>query len=378
MKIALVSHNFIKNDGQGRVCLEIAKYISRKHEVHIYANKIDKEIIKNKNIFLHKVPTIFSRPIFIKSLFFLIFSSLYLLFKKFDLIHLHGAVSLVPCDINTVHLCHTACEKEVPYNIKTLRGLYFKIYRKINSLLEMYSFKRSKILIAVSQKVKKELVKYLHIPENRVRVILNGIEKEEFKEKEEKDREELIKHYKIDKKNLILIYMGDTTQPEKNFKVLIEVMKKLEGKPVSLFVLGKVKKSNYPKLVEKLKIKNIYFLGFQKDVSLYLRGSDIFLFPSLYDSFGLSVLEAMASGTPPLLSDKNYCGVAEIIKNGENGIIIKDPRNVNEIIDIIEKLFEKREIINEMGKRARETALKYTFEKMVKNYERVYNEKFSS
>ena len=126
------------------------------------------------------------------------------------------------------------------------------------------------------------------------------------------------------------------------------------------------------KLCVELKIeKNVIFAGERSDIPEILFSKDIFVLPSLREGLGLAILEAMACGKPVIAT--NVGGIPEVVKDGENGILVspKDPealyRAMNELLDDR----EKREKMGRIGKRVCEES--FSSNAMIEKIENLYD-----
>jgi glycosyltransferase involved in cell wall biosynthesis len=119
--------------------------------------------------------------------------------------------------------------------------------------------------------------------------------------------------------------------------------------------------------------KNVRFVGYVNDNELkdFYRNCDIFVAPSLYESFGLIYLEAMAWGKPVIGCDVG--GVPEIVEDGETGILIP-PEDENALAEAIINLKDEK-LRAKMGEQARKKIKeRYTREKMALNSSEIYRE----
>lgn len=98
----------------------------------------------------------------------------------------------------------------------------------------------------------------------------------------------------------------------------------------------------------------------QEELKNYYQDADIFVFPSLLDSFAMVVLEAMACGTPVIVSENT--GAKDAVKDGVNGFIVPI-MNVEKLTDKILYFYKNRDKLEEMGKNARAQAERYPWEK---------------
>ncbi|HWP31915.1 MAG TPA: glycosyltransferase family 1 protein [Fimbriimonadales bacterium] len=157
------------------------------------------------------------------------------------------------------------------------------------------SAKRAKKVITVSEASKKDIVRYLNIPENKVSVTPLGVN-ENFFPRNEKEISEVLKKYGVERPYLLCV---GTRWPRKNIALVIQAMRFLPVFiPHKLYVVGKAGWGDEPYH------PRVRFLGYVSDEDLpaLYTAADIYLCPSLYEGFGLTVLEAFACGTPVITS----------------------------------------------------------------------------
>lgn len=108
--------------------------------------------------------------------------------------------------------------------------------------------------------------------------------------------------------------------------------------------------------IRQLNLQNKVFLnGFTNDPLSKLKDSDIFIFPSKYEGFGLALTEAMAAGLPSI-GFESCSGVNELIEHGKNGFLAKDEI---EMVNFLEKLIQDNELRKEIGQNAHHSVKKY-------------------
>ena len=161
-------------------------------------------------------------------------------------------------------------------------------------------------------------------------------------------------------KGLKLLYIG-AIEPRRNTLFLLDILHNLkqQGENVTLVLIGKYKNVDYQKLFEA-KVKeyslkdSIYYIPRveQKYLWYVYQHSDIFLLPTIYDIYGMVLLEAMYFGIPTLTTVNG--GSNMMIRNGKNGFVFND-FNLSTWIDIIEKLSLDKELAKTIGKKAHDT-----------------------
>lgn len=207
------------------------------------------------------------------------------------------------------------------------------------------ALKKAYKVITVSQNTKNDILKMFKVNPDKIEVIYNGVG-EEFIRKDKKDIEYLYNKFTIPRDKKIIMYVGNL-KPHKNLERLLEAYSKIENKEETcLILIGKAFK-NYNTLEEKektLKIeKQVIHTGIvsqEELVDLY-NLADLFVFPSLYEGFGIPVLEALACGTPVICS--NTSSLPEV---GGKVVTYINPLNINEITMAIENEITKENDIN--------------------------------
>ncbi len=380
LKIAIVTHNIIKRDGQGRVNCELVKYLAaRGHEVHLYANRVDQDLLALDKVVYHHIRIFIERPHLVKGIIFLLAITWRLWRADYDVVHLNGAVSLTPYDINTCHFCHSAWAK-IPKKVRGKTGakeIYYSLYTRFNAWLEKMAYnKRKGLVIAVSNKVKTELMNEVGVSDKRIRVIHNGVSVPEFSVKDRSDcREFIIRELHLEKNDFILLFAGDIRTNRKGLGYLLKSFKDLDSNRVKLLIAGDSSRSPFVKKVEENHLSgNVKFIGFRNDLDKILIGVEAFVYPAIYDPCPTIVIQAMASGVPVIVSDSRYCGASELINDMENGILLKSPTDSIEIKEKIELLLSDKELREKIGRNARKTAENFSWVKMAKKYEKVYFE----
>jgi glycosyltransferase involved in cell wall biosynthesis len=225
------------------------------------------------------------------------------------------------------------------------RRLYLTVFGKAFA-------KKSKSIITDSEHAKKDIIKFLKINPNKIVVIPLGLADRYKPVKDLYVLNETKRKFNLPEK--YILYLGNF-KPHKNVKSLIKAFNKIEKKnhDYKLVLAGSMDKQGR-------KIKSFASnLGLSKKIvftdtireddnpEALFSLADLFVFPTLYEGFGLPPLEAMACGTPVVAS--NSTSVPEVV--GDAGILV-DPLDINglskEITDLLENT-EKREIYVKRG-----------------------------
>ena len=203
-------------------------------------------------------------------------------------------------------------------------------------------------VIAVSSCIKHELIKYLSVPQEKIEVIYHGV-KENFKKLPQEELSGIRRKYGLNQP--YILYVG-VLETRKNILSLIKAYCNLRERyqlKHHLVLVGPngVGSETIFWMVEQKNLrKEVHCLGFIpiEDLPAIYNMADLFVFPSIYEPFGLPPLEAMACGTPVIVS--NTGGLPEVV--GDAGVLI-EPRDVHQIEDAIWTVLSDYDLRNELA-----------------------------
>ncbi len=223
------------------------------------------------------------------------------------------------------------------------------------------AIKKARHIFTVSENTQKDIIKRFHCRKNKIQVVPCGLSPFYTNPVSPLELEKVGEKFLLPKNFILAV---GTLEPRKNLNTLIKsfviVKRKLPG--FKLVIIGK-QGWNYKSIeknIQHLKLKDdILFLGYleESDLQKVYKLATVFVFPSLYEGFGIPPLEAMACGCPVVSS--NTSSMPEVI--GDAGILI-DPKNAFKLANALIDLIENDQVRNMFIERGRERIKKFNWE----------------
>ncbi len=239
---------------------------------------------------------------------------------------------------------------------------------------------RAARILAVSQFTKMDLQRLFHIPDQQIEVIYNAID-DRFRvgHTTEADHQLIAERYQC---NYPFILYAGRISPHKNVVRIIEAFSALKGElekegklqDLKLIIIGD-EVSRHPDLrrtVIKSGVQNdVRFLGFVpiEVLRIFYDVAEVFVFPSLYEGFGLPPLEAMAHGTPVVTA--NTSSLPEVVGNAA---VLVNPENVFDIMRALHKVLLDQPLREKLKQRGYEQVQRFSWEASVQRILNVYRE----
>jgi glycosyltransferase involved in cell wall biosynthesis len=252
--------------------------------------------------------------------------------------------------------------------------------RSLHFLLTRRALKGASRLFAVSNFTRSEVEKLFGIPEGRIEVVYNAIDERFLRgHATESDRQMLVERYLINQP--FLLYAGRIS-PHKNVVRIIEAFSALKAElekeamfpGLKLIIIGD-ELSKHPDLrrtVIRSRMQNdVRFLGFLpiEVLRIFYDAAKVFVFPSLYEGFGLPPLEAMAHGTPVVTS--NTSSLPEVVGNAA---VMVNPENVFEIMRALHRVLLDQPLREKLKMRSYEQAKRFSWDTSARQILSVYHE----
>ncbi len=235
---------------------------------------------------------------------------------------------------------------------------------------------RAARVITVSEASKRDILRYFRVPESRIDVIYNAIDARFWEEPSADEMDRVRQRYQLDAP--FVLYAGNI-KPHKNLERLIDAFhllrhERADLRDVRLLIIGDEisKYATLRRAVHRHKLhKHVRFFGFVPDQTLaaLYRLAAAFVFPSLYEGFGLPPLEAMASGTPVITS--NVSSLPEVVGNAA---LLIDPYEPQAIADAMERVLTDAALRADLRARGLARAREFSWERSIRRVRQIYDE----
>jgi glycosyltransferase involved in cell wall biosynthesis len=335
------------------------------HTVTVIARTF--EVPDREGVVFRRVPGP-SRPFLLAYPWFVLAGSLAVWRWRRGVVQVTGAVVFNRADVVHVHYCHQVGPANPSRSTPLLRA-QARIVGIVKRISERACFRVNSraSFVCVSDGVADEVRE--HYPElaDRVITIHNGVDTDRFTPgRRDADARALRAALEIPDGRLVAAFVGSEWE-RKGLRPLIQALALAPGWCV--LVAGDGDRQRYQALADSLGVANaVHWLGIISDVRPVYELADAFVLPSSYETFSLVSFEAAASGLPILATPVN--GVRELIRDGHNGFVIS--RDAAEIAGRLCQLAADPALRRRLGERARESALEFSWRKMVAEHHELY------
>ena len=286
--------------------------------------------------------------------------------EQIDLLHSLAYALPLACPARSVVTVHDLCVLLFPRAFNPANRLYLAAATR-------RAVRQADGVIAVSASTRRDLVRWLGVPEEKIAVVPNGIDAT-FRPIRDEERLEALRRERGLPERMIL-FVG-TMEPRKNAATLVRAYAQLKERAAishKLVLVGGLgwRYERLFTLVEELGLQDdLVFPGFVSydELPLWYNAADLFVYPSLYEGFGLPPLEAMACGVPVITS--NVSSLPEVV--GEAGPLV-DPLDVEGLAEAMAHVLSDGALRAEMRERGLARAGQFSWLEAARGTARVYD-----
>ncbi|WAC08396.1 MAG: glycosyltransferase family 4 protein [Thermodesulfobacteriota bacterium] len=375
MKIALIRKDYsLAWGGAERYAVNLSECLARMgHEVHVFANTWSRP--PDHGISIHKVP-ILTISSSLKNLSFAYNCRKLLARENFDIVH--SLSQTFSQDIyrmgDGIHR-HWLTIQTPNFFYRFLKTLTPR--QQVILFLEKKTFHplQYKMIICISQLCKKHAMSYFKVPEEKIRVIYNGVDHAQFNPGlRNRYNKEIRKKLQIPEEAVVILFIANNFK-RKGLKHLLQSLPLIQrGKePLTVLVVGRGNPLPFRRIAEQIELSDqLLFVAQTDNIFQYYGVGDIVAHPALSDPFSNVCLEALACGIPVITTKET--GASEIIRPEETGVVISDPHDHAALAAGISR-FLPHEVRDLVRKKASQSVQNFTIEentlKTLKAYKQV-------
>lgn len=364
-KIAVVIPRYGRIGGAENMAFQLCERLVDHFDIHVFARKWD---AAPSRVTFHKIPMIHF-PRWLQPVSFAAFANRKIAGMPFDLIHSHERIFRM--DILTFHgIPHRTWIHDM--RKKNLSGFDFATCWAEKKGIQNPDLKR---ILPVSTLVELELKRCYAIMDDRVSVVNPGVDYNRFARMDAASCRNRIRcQHGLLSSDTVICFAGMNFEI-KRLDLVIQGMAGMQSRGLSpslpkLLIIGKGNVNLYQKMADDLGIGHcIVFTGVTNEIESYYPACDLFVMPSVMDTFGLVVLEAMAAGLPAIISPT--VGACDVVVHGENGLILPTNPSVQDMTDALIQMMnpDTRRIMEES---ARKTAAAHDWNKVADTMGGIY------
>jgi glycosyltransferase involved in cell wall biosynthesis len=321
----------------------------------------------------HRVPDI-PGPHLVKYLWWFVVNSLCRWWDRrlrgfsYDLVYSPG-INCLDADVISVHVVFAEYYRQVKDELRLsenpprawARLVHRRLYYRLIMALEHHIYaSRNSLLAAISKKTATHLVRH-YGRGDQVRVIYHGVDLARFNPDDRyRRRDEARRCLGLSAENFALLLVGNDWK-NKGLPCLLEATGQIRCPDLRVLVVGRDDPTPHRALIAHYGLADrVQFLPAREDIEFYYAATDAYVAPSLGEAFGLPPFEAMACGLPVIASSE--AGVSELITDGEDGMILNDPRDSGSLAKMILRLHGDPSLCERLGQSAVRTARDHTWD----------------
>ncbi len=361
----LIRHYNASAGGAERYCVELTKRLAKIYDVHVFTQHNSEQ---SENITFHRIPQWFQRPRYLNQLLFSWFTRRETQ-DKFDIVHSHDMVTHA-----NIYTLHVPCVKTKWSESRGVR----RVLRWLNTLLsprkiaylwlengEMKPLEY-RHFISVSEYLSRNILMNYPKTNGHITIAYPGINSGlDTKINPDSLKDKLA----LSDDDFILLFVGNDLI-KKGLPTIIKALKVLKNNRIHLVIAGNGKKGavSIPTELEN----NVHFLGVVNNMMGLYQKADCLVHPTLIDTYGMVVLEAMSTKLPVIVSNKNYCGLAEHLDD-EQALILDNPKDEIELSKKINLIFSDAKLRSNIAENGFERSQSVSWESTLEQTLLAYN-----
>jgi glycosyltransferase involved in cell wall biosynthesis len=371
-RLAVVSPFLDKQHGTERIVAEWVSYLADKFEVHIYSQEV--RDIDPGSFVWHRIPKL-PGPHLINFAWWFLANQLSRAIDRqvrgmhYDLVFSPG-INCLDADAMSVHIVFGEYARKNANSVRLLgrplrewpRLIHRKLYYGFIMFLERRLYTRNDVtLVLIARKTFDELSR-IYGRHDGCHIVYTGLDLKRFSPERCATLRALARHEIGLEENAFAIVLVGNDWRNKGVPTILEALALLESPDIHLLIVSREDAAPARAMAHGLGLQQaVHFLPPREDVEFYYAAADAYAGPSLEDTFAIPPAEAMACGLSVIVSRANGC--AEIIRDGEDGLILEDSRDAAGLARMIQRIRNDADFRSILGQNAAVTAGNYTWDR---------------
>lgn len=369
-RLAIVSPFLDKSHGTERMVVEWIKNLEPKFEIHIYSQSVSD--IDLSKVTWHRIRKL-KCPHIVNFTWWFVANRLWRAWDrsrglKYDLVFSPG-VNCLDADAVSVHIVFAEFIRRVSSELRLSKHNVFAwprllhriLYYRMIVFLEHIVFTNPNTQLILTATQTADELERLYGRRGDFPVLSTGLDHATFNPiRRFSLRESARTKLGLARERFAILLVGNDWR-KKGLPTLLEAAERLPRLPIELLVVGRDDPGPFLAMILDRDLRSrVRFLPPRKDIEFYYAASDVYVGPSLEDTFALPAAEAMACGLPVIISAR--AGASALVTHGVNGMILHDPTDGHLLATMIEMLWEDDRFRVRLGETAAETTRPYTWE----------------
>jgi glycosyltransferase involved in cell wall biosynthesis len=361
-RVLLVLHDLGPVGGMERACTELIRYGSSEFDFTILSGTLSDQL--RRSVTWSRIPLI-EHPFPLKFLLFYVAAAFRIRGYQADLVHTVGAIVPNRVDLASVHYCHVGFHRQTgrlaAHETVLLRRINAGLSRLLAIAAERWSYRTSRTsrLAAVSPGVAAELAQHFgNIP---VHLTPNGVDTERFNPSWP-DRPRFRELAGGKDGDIVAVFVGGEWS-RKGLAIAIRglaLAQRQVDRWLRLWVVGPGDAKRFAKIAQACGVGDqVTFFGRRTDVERFYQSADVFVLPTLYETFSLAAYEAAACGLP--LVATRVSGIEELVGENEAGVLVE--RTPDAVGEALGRLAVDAKARVQMGRAGRLKAKSFTWQR---------------
>jgi UDP-glucose:(heptosyl)LPS alpha-1,3-glucosyltransferase len=338
LRIAVLNRLFKPTGGGAeRYSIALVEHLASRHELHVFAQQIEHDM---PGVSYHKVFTPLTRPRWINQLWFAL-ATWWMTRKGFEVVHSHE--NTWHGQVQTVHVL------PIQYNLfkdrtgliwllrclKVLTSPRLLVYTGLERL--RYRMSPGKCIVVTAPSLRATMAQTFPATISALAVVTPGVSDipgpSSAHEKVTARQQLGLPHT-----GHCILFVGNDYR-KKGLPTLLQALLQLPANSFLAVVGNAAQVAEFRPQVQALGLQNrVFFLGALSDINPAYRAADCLAHPTLEDTFGMVVLEAMAHGLPVVVSSERFCGIAEMLQKEVNALILDNPVDSQALAHMLERI----------------------------------------